>query len=93
VVTGGSYQNARFLLGLGKNKKEVVLKLNELIYLNNILYLVANQMGWYSGAAVDVTNYSTSVVASSEFIELHPHYNKQIKYPQLYEELKAMILI
>jgi hypothetical protein len=93
VVTGGSYQTARLLLGLGKNRKEIVLKLNELTYLNYILYLVVNQASRYSGAAADDANYSTLVVASIEFIEPHPHYKKQIQYPQLYEELKAMILI
>jgi hypothetical protein len=49
--------------------------------------------GRYSGAAADIANYSTSAVASSEFIEPHLHYNKQIQYPQMYEELKAMILV
>jgi lipoate synthase len=71
VVTGSSYQTAKFLLGLGKNKKEVVLKLNELIYLNNILYLLVNQVTRYSEAAADVAKYSTTVIASNEFIEPH----------------------
>jgi hypothetical protein len=39
-----------------------------------------------SEAMLDVVNYSTSVLASSEFIEPQPHYSKQIQYPQLYEE-------
>jgi hypothetical protein len=68
VVTRRSYQTARFLIGLAKNRKEIVLKLNELIYLNNILYIVVNQVGRYSGAAAVVANYSTTVMASSEFI-------------------------
>jgi hypothetical protein len=93
VVTRGSYQTTRLLIGLGKNRIEIVLKLNELIYLNNILYLAVNQVGRYSGAAADVANYSTTVMASSEFINPHPHYNKQIQYSQLYEELEAIILI
>jgi hypothetical protein len=37
--------------------------------------------------------YSTTVMASSEFIEPQTQYNKQIHYPQLYEELKSLILI
>jgi hypothetical protein len=93
VVTGGSYRTAWFQLGLSKNRKEVVLKLQELLYLNNILYLVTNQLGRYSGAMVDVMNYFTAALASSEFIEPQPHYRKQIQYHQLYEELKALILI
>jgi hypothetical protein len=54
---------------------------------------VANQLVRYSGAMVDVMNYSTADLASSEFIEPQPHYSKQIQYPQLYEELKALTLI
>jgi hypothetical protein len=80
VVTGSSYQTAKFILGLGKNKKEVVLKPHELIYLNNILYLLVNQVARYSEAAADVASYSTSVMSSTEFIESQPHYNKQIQY-------------
>jgi hypothetical protein len=80
VVTGSSYQTAKFLLGLGKNKKDVVLKLHELIYLNNILYLLVNQVARYSEAAADVANYSTTAMASNEFIEPQPHCNKQIQY-------------
>jgi hypothetical protein len=72
-----------FNLSLFKNKKEVVLKLQELLHLNNILYLVANELGRYSGAIVDVMNYSAAAMASSEFIENQPHYSKQIKYIQL----------
>jgi hypothetical protein len=83
VVTGSSYQTAKFLLGLGKNKKEVVLKLHELIYLNNILYLMVNQVARYSVAAADDANYSTTVMASNEFIKPQPHNNKQIQYSTL----------
>jgi hypothetical protein len=39
VVTGGSYRTAWLHLGLGKNKKDV-LKLQELLYLNNILWRI-----------------------------------------------------
>jgi hypothetical protein len=79
VVTGSSYQTAKFILGLGKNRKEVVLKLHELIYLNNILYLLINQVARYGEAAVDVASYFSSVMASTEFIEPQPHYNKKIQ--------------
>jgi hypothetical protein len=42
---------------------------------------------------LDVINYSTEALASSDFIEPQPHYSKHIQYPQLYEELKALMLI
>jgi lipoate synthase len=79
VVTGSSHQTAKFLLGLGKNKKKVVVMLNELIYLNNILYLLVNQVARYSEAAVDVANYSTTVMAPNEFIEPQKKNKKQIQ--------------
>jgi hypothetical protein len=63
------------------------------MHLNNILYLLVNQVSRYSEAAVDFANYFTTVMASNEFIKPQPHYNKQIQYFQLYEELKTMILI
>jgi hypothetical protein len=52
-----------------------------------------NQVARYSEAAADVANYSTTVMASNEFTEPQPHYNMQIQYSQLYEELKTMILV
>jgi hypothetical protein len=45
------------------------------------------------GAMEDVVDYPTSALASNDFIEPQPNYNKQIQYPQLYEQLKALILI
>jgi hypothetical protein len=57
------------------------------------MHIVTNQQGRYSGAIVDVMSYSLSAMASSEFIESQPHYSKKIHYPQLYEELKELILI
>jgi hypothetical protein len=42
---------------------------------------------------VDVMNYSAAAMASIDFIEPQPHYSNQIQYPQLYEELKAIVLI
>jgi hypothetical protein len=42
---------------------------------------------------VNVMSYWLSAMLYSEFIEPQPHYSKQIQYLQLYEELKALILI
>jgi hypothetical protein len=58
-----------------------------------MLYILLNLVARYSEAAVEVANYYTTVMASDEFIEPQPHYNKQIQYSQLYEELKTMALI
>jgi len=55
--------------------------------------IVSNQLARYSGAMMYVMTYSLSAMASSEFIDPQPHYSKQIQYPQLYEELKAVTLI
>ena len=56
------------------------------------MHIVTNQLARYSGAMVDVMTYSISALASSEYIEPQPYYSKQIQYPQLYEELKAVTL-
>jgi hypothetical protein len=93
ITTRGSYKTACMHLGLGEHAKTFVLKLSGLQYLNYIMYIVANQLARYSGAVVDVMSYSLSAMASSGFIEPQPHYSKQIQYPQLYEKLKALILI
>jgi hypothetical protein len=79
INTGGSYKTAWLHLGLGKQSKTLALMLSELLYLNSIMYIVANQLARYSGAMVDIMNYSTSALASSEFIEPQPRYSKQIQ--------------
>jgi len=93
IVTGGSYKTAWMHLGLSKRNKQFVFKLSELRYLNSIMHIVTNQLARYSGAMMDVITYSISAMASSEYIDPQPYYNKQIQYPQLYEELKALTLI
>jgi len=92
IVTGGSYKTVWMQLGLGKRAKHFVFKMQELQYLNSIMHIVTNQLARYSGAMVDVMTYSISALASSEYIEPQPYYSKQIQYPQLYEELKAVTL-
>jgi hypothetical protein len=52
-----------------------------------------NHLAIYSGTMVDVMTYSLSAMASSKFIEPQLHYSKQILYPQVREELKAITLI
>jgi hypothetical protein len=81
ITTRGSYKTACMHLGFGKHAKTLTLKLSELQYLNYILYIVANQVARYSGTMVNVINYSLSAMASNEFLELQPHYSKQIQHP------------
>jgi len=92
IFTGGSYKTAWMHLGLGKRRKQFVFKMHELQYLNPIMHIVTNQLARYSGAMVDVMTYSLFAMTSSEYIEPQPYYSKQIQYPQLFEELKALIL-
>jgi hypothetical protein len=93
INTGGSYKTALMHLDLGKQRKTLALNLSELLYLNSIVYILANHLAKCSGAIVDVMNYSTLALASSEFIEPQSHYSKHSQYPQLYEKLKALILM
>jgi hypothetical protein len=72
ITTRGSYKTACIHLNLGKHAKILVLNLSEFQYLNYITYILANQLARYSGAIVDVMSYSSSAMASSEFIEPKP---------------------
>jgi len=42
---------------------------------------------------MDVITYAVSVMASTEYVEPLPTYNKNIFYPQLFEELKTLTII
>jgi len=92
IVTGGSYKTAYLQLGLGKQRKQFLFTMHELLYLNSIMHIVTNQLTRYNAAMMDVMTYSISAMASDEYIEPQPYFNKQILYPQLFEELKALVL-
>ena len=74
-------------LGLSKHK-HIALKLQDLRYLD-IMYIIVKQLKRYNNAQSDVLTYAMSAMASKDYIEPLPTYNKNILYPQLYEEVKT----
>jgi hypothetical protein len=95
IMTGGSYRTIRIYLGLGKHNRHLVFKLSDLRYLNNIMYILMNQLMRYeyNNAQSDVMSYAISPLTFIDYIEPLPTYNKNILYPQLYEELKTLTLM
>jgi len=57
------------------------------------MHIVRNQLALYNGAMTDVMAYAMSALASNEYIESLPTYRKNILFPQLYEELKTLLLM
>jgi len=80
-------------LGLGKHGKHIAFKLQDLRYLDNIMYIIVNQLKRYNNAQSDVMTYAMSAMASNDYIEPLPTYSKNILYPQPYEELKNLTLM
>ena len=93
INTTGTYRVTRMNLGLGKHGKHIAFKLQDLRYLDNIMYIIVNQLKRYNNAQSDVMTYGMSAMASNDYIEPLPTYSKNILYPQLYEELKNLTLM
>jgi RNase adaptor protein for sRNA GlmZ degradation len=78
-------------LGLSKHK-HIALKLQDLRYLDNIMYIIV-KLKRYNNAQSDVLTYAMSATASKDYIEPLPTYSRNILYPQLYEEVKNLALM
>jgi len=87
--TTGSYRVARIYLG----KRYMTFSGNELQYLSYIMYMIQNQMTFYTAAMTDVINYIDKSYSSITYIEPASTANKSINYYQLFEEVKAVLLI
>jgi hypothetical protein len=57
-----------------------------------MFHVVQNQLDSYTNALPDVMSYVTAALSSSAYIEPSPTASKHIVYPQLYEELKTILL-
>jgi hypothetical protein len=75
-------------LVLGKHNKHIAFNLQDLGYLNNIMYIIVNQLKRYNNAESDVMAYAMSAMASNDYTQPLPTYSKNILCPQLYEDLK-----
>jgi hypothetical protein len=57
-----------------------------------MFHVVQNQLDAYTNAIPDVLSYVTAALSSTAYIEPAPSASKHIVYPQLYEELKTILL-
>jgi hypothetical protein len=71
----------------------ITYKLQDLRYLNYIMPIVVGQLARYTSAMTDVMTCALSAMASVDYIEPLSSYSKNILYPQLFEELKALTLM
>jgi hypothetical protein len=71
----------------------ITFKLQDLRYLDYIMPIVVGQLARYTSAMADVMTYALSAMSSVDYIEPLPAYSKNILYPQLFEELKALTLM
>jgi len=60
-------------------------------YLLNMFYIVQKQFNSYITALPDIMTYVISALSSDTYVEPLTTASKLILYPQLFEELKAIL--
>jgi hypothetical protein len=68
------------------------LKLDELLYIQDMFYIVQNQQILYIHAMPDVITDVTVAQSSATYIEPPMNASKHVLYPQLFEELKSILI-
>jgi hypothetical protein len=84
--TTGSYKVARVYIG----KQYMSFTLDELRHLSYIMYMIRNQMTFYTAANADVITYANTVLVSTTYVEPPANAHTSINYNQLFEELKSV---
>jgi len=87
--TTGSYRIARVYLG----KQYLSFTYEELRNLAYIMYMIHNQMTFYTAAMTDVIAYIDTAYDSVTFVEPPSTTNKSINYYQLFEEIKSVLTV
>jgi len=80
------FNTAILTVGKKKNRRSVLVKLNDLRYLSYIFPMVENQLNKYTEAVPDVMNYILQILDSTSYVD-----PPTILYYQLYEELKMIM--
>ena len=57
------------------------------------MYMIQNQLMFYTAAMTDVTAYIDTAHDSVTFVELPSTANKSIDYYQLFEEIKSVLIV
>jgi len=87
--TTGSYRIARAYLG----KQYSSFTYEELRNLAFIMYMIQNQLTFYTTAMTDVIAYIDTAHDSVAFVEPSSTANKSINYYQLFEEIKSLLTV
>jgi len=87
--TTGSYRIARVYLG----KQYLSFTYGELCNLAYNMYMIQNQLTFYTGAMPDVIAYINTAHDSVTFAETPSTANKSINYYQLFEEIKSVLTV
>jgi hypothetical protein len=87
--TTRSYRIARIYM----DKHYVLLKFQELRYLQNFFHIVQNQLNSYIAALPDVTTYVICALSSDTYFEpaANATASNVILYQRLFEELKTIL--
>jgi len=87
--TTGSYRVARIYLG----KQYMIFTYEELRNLAYIMFMIQNQMTFYTAAMTDVIAYIDTAHTSSTYLEPPSTADKSINYYQLFEEFKFVLTV
>jgi len=89
MSTTGSYRIARVYLG----KQYLSFTYRELCNLAYIMYMIQNQLTFYTAAMTDVIAHIDAAHDSVTFVEPSSKANKSINYYQLFEEIKSVLTV
>jgi hypothetical protein len=87
--TTGRYRIARVYLG----KQYLSFTYEDLRNLAYIMYMIQNQMTFYTAAMTDLMAYINTAHDSVAFVEPPSFANKSINYYQLFEEIKHVLTV
>jgi hypothetical protein len=87
LTTTRGYKTARITY----DKHYISFKLDELRYLSNTLYMLQNQLTYYTLALPDLLNYVAKALPSTVYVEPSPDASNFILYYQLFDELKSLV--
>ena len=85
------FNTAILTVGKKKNRRSVLIKLNDLRYRAYIFPMVENQLLKYTEAVPDVMNYVFATLNSTSSVEPPANASNKVLYYQLYEELKTIL--
>ena len=85
------FNTAILTVGKKKNRRSVLIKLNDLRYLAYIFPLVENQLAKYTEAMPDVMNFVLATLNSTSSVDPPANASNNVLYYQLYEELKTLL--